>query len=84
MTDKPIPSRILLLAIAAALVIPIGICILLGLGRLLGAMDDASGSRVLDWIALAAGAIWLLDLICLILAQAINSVAESGGPSEEE
>jgi len=84
MRQKPIPQRILLLLIAPAVVLPIGICILLALGRLLGAMGDASGGVVLDWIALACGVAWVLDLICLILAQGINSLGAPEDQSEEE
>ena len=76
MRQKPIPKRAVLLLIAIAMVMPIGICVILALGRLLQAMGDASGSVVLDWIALACGVVWVLDLICLILAHSINSLAE--------
>ncbi len=54
--------------------LPVAISILSGLSRLLSAMGDSSGGMVLNWIALAAGILWILDLVGLILVQAINSL----------
>ena len=84
MRQNPVPQRVLLLLIAVAVVLPIGICVMLALGRLLGAMGDASGGIVLDWIALACGVAWVLDLICLILVQGINSLGDSDDQSDTE
>ena len=77
MAQKPIPQPVLFLLIAVALVLPIGLCMLLALGRLLAVMGDSTGGLVLDRIALAGGILWALDLICLILAQGINALADS-------
>lgn len=82
MRQRPIPRNALLLLIAIAIVMPIGTCVILAVGRLLEAMGDASGSVVLDWIALAAGIVWILDLICLILAHGINSLADPDDPPD--
>ena len=77
MAQKPIPQRVLFLLITIALVLPIGLCMVLALGRLLTVMGDEPGGLVLDRIALAGGILWALDLICLILAQGINALADS-------
>jgi len=78
MAQKPIPQRVLFLLIAIALVLPIGLCMVLALGRLLIIMGDGPDvALVLDGIGLAGGILWALDLICLILAQGINALADS-------
>jgi hypothetical protein len=78
MTQKPIPQRVLFLLIGVALTLPIALCMVLALARLLIAMGDASGTPlVLDRIAMAGGILWTLDLIFLILAQGINALADA-------
>ncbi len=67
---------VLLVLLAAAVVFPIAICILLGLGRLLGAMGDVAGAAGLDRAALAAAAVWGITLVCLILLQGIHVVSQ--------
>ena len=84
MRSRLIARRFLATLLAAAVVLPIAVCVLVALGRLLAAMDDAGGAAVLDWIALAIGAVWVLDLVCLVLAQAVNSLAEQDDPPEPE
>jgi len=68
--------------VAAAVMLPIAICVLVGLGRLLGSMGDASGSLVLDRIGLALGIAWVLDLVFLVLGLAILRLLEGGDPPE--
>ena len=82
MTQKPIPQRVLFHLIAIALVLPIGACLILALARLLAALDDPPGAAVLDRIVLGCGILWALDLICLILVQGINSLADSNDPPD--
>lgn len=74
MGQRLVPTSVVLLLLVGALMLPVAISILFGLGRLLGAMGDSAGGTVLGWIALAAGVLWILDLICLVLVQAINSL----------
>jgi hypothetical protein len=62
--------------------LPITICVLVGLGRLLGSMGDAAGSMVLDRIGLALGIGWILDLVFLVLWLAIQRLLEPGDPPE--
>jgi hypothetical protein len=58
--------------LVAALVLPMAVLMLLGVGRLLAALGDQLGSAVLDRIGLAGGLLWLLDLVCLLLVVAIQ------------
>jgi hypothetical protein len=60
-----ISRRILLVLIMAACVLPVAIVVVVAVGRLLAAMDDAAGARALDGVALALGILWIVDLVCL-------------------
>jgi Na+/melibiose symporter-like transporter len=73
-----ISRRVLTFLITAACVLPVAIVILLAVARLLGAMDDKAAGSVVDRVALAAGILWAIDLVCLVIAQGINSL---GPPS---
>jgi hypothetical protein len=75
-----IPARIVLSLIVVAVLVPISLCVVLGVAALLAQMGDAAGGAVLDRIALAGGILWVIDLICLVLTLAIGSLR---GPDEE-
>ena len=72
MNWKTLVERLLLLLLAAALLLPIVAIVLGGLGHLLTKMGDTGGGTVLGGLALAAVILWLLDLVFLLLAQAIH------------
>jgi hypothetical protein len=74
MGKRLVPPSVVLFLLVGALMLPVAISILFGLGRLLTAMGDSAGGTVLGWIALATGILWSLDLVGLILIQAINSL----------
>jgi hypothetical protein len=67
-------QRVTLLLVIAALVLPIAICVLVALGKLLGAMGDVSGAAGVDRIALACGVLWVVGLIALVIVQALASL----------
>ena len=75
-----ISKRVLTILVTAALVLPVAIAMILGVGRLLGAMQDAVGATVLDRVALAIGILWAVDLVCLLVAQGVNAL----GPPDEK
>jgi hypothetical protein len=77
MRKSLVPQRVLLLLIALALMLPIGLFVVFGLSRLLLAMGDQPGSLGAVRFAVACGGIWIFDLICLILVLAINATANS-------
>ena len=83
MARKPVSRRVQLVLIAVALLLPMAVCVLLALGTVLGAMGDSNGKVVLGVIAWSCGGLWILDLICLLLAQAVNSLAEPPETPEE-
>ncbi len=69
-----ISRPILLVLLAIGCVLPVAITIVWAVGRLLLAMHDEAGATVLDRLALALGVLWSIDLVCLLLAQSINSL----------
>jgi hypothetical protein len=78
-----IPRRIVTALVIASLVLPIAICVLLATGRLLAAMSDAAGAAVLDRLGLAAGILWVVGLIGLLIVLAIQSLGPPGEDVEE-
>ena len=71
-----IARRLILSLVIVALGLPIGICLLLALSRVLGAMGDAVGAAAVDRLALAGGVLWVMSLIALVVLQAIASLDE--------
>jgi len=82
MNRKPIPRRLLFVLTGLAVVLWIGVAMIEALAMILGAMGDAAGSQVVGWIALATAVLLAVDLICLILALAINALADSDEPPD--
>jgi hypothetical protein len=85
MSRKPISPRVLLLLTALGLVMPIAVTVILGLAALLAAgFQDPLGSSVLKWIGLGLAVIWAVDLIALLLAQAINTLGNEDDRQDGE
>jgi hypothetical protein len=78
-----IPARILASLVIGALALPVVISVLLGVGRLLGAMGDAAGAVVLDYVALAGGIVWVVLLVCLVVVLGIIALGRHQEPPEE-
>ena len=79
-----VPHGIVLSLVAAALLLPIVICVVLGVAALLAEMGDSVGGVVLRWIALSCGIVWVIDLIGLVLLVAIGTLRGPDGPDELE
>jgi hypothetical protein len=79
-----ISRRVLTILVTAACVLPIAIVVILAVGRLLAAMQDAEAAAVLDRVALAIGITWAINLVCLLLAQGINALEKTPGPPDAE
>ncbi len=82
MPSKLIPSPMLLKMTLFAVLLPVTAAVLMGLARLFHAMGDAVGSRILDYVALGVGVLWVLDLLSLLLAMALNSIISSAETEE--
>ncbi|HWL75373.1 MAG TPA: hypothetical protein VNQ74_16010 [Burkholderiaceae bacterium] len=59
-----------------ALALPIIFIVLLGISRLLDAMADPVGALAIGRIALAAAIVWVIDLVLLVVAQALSSLLD--------
>lgn len=81
MRHPSMPHRLVLALAAIAVLLPIILCVVLGVAALLVAMGDPAGGCILQRIALAGGILWAVDLICLVLALAIAALR---GPDELE
>ena len=76
--------RILTWLLGLALFLPIAIVLIAGLARLLAALGDADGARLLDRTALAAGVLWALGLIGLPIVLTLESLAAVPPRDEDE
>lgn len=76
-----ISRTVFAILVTSACILPVAIAIVLAVGRLLGAMQDEAGAAVLDRVALAIGILWAIDLVCLLVAQGINSLGPPSDPS---
>ena len=80
MDHKPCACRAILPVVAALLVLPIAISVLVAVSALLVAMGDATGGVVVKYIALACGVVWVTGLIALVLLQGLHAACEAGRP----
>ncbi len=69
-----ISQRAIVGLIVGALGLPIVLCVLYALGRLLAGMQDQVGAAILDRMGLVLFALWAIDLIALVIVSAINSL----------
>ncbi len=82
MTGKPFPRLTLTILVAFAFVSTISLVVVLAVACLIGKMGDDGGRVVLESVALAIGLLWLIDLICLVFAVAVNSLYDSDSKSD--
>lgn len=61
-----------------ALSLPILLCVLFAVSKLLEGMNDAAGAVALERVGLGLFILWVVDLIGLVIVQAIQS---AGGPN---
>jgi len=82
MDRSPLPRGLVIALLVVAVLLPIGVCVILALAALLQAMGDAIGGRVIGYVAWALGTIWLVDLIALVVAMAVQLL--SGEPHRSD
>lgn len=78
-----IRQRVVVGMIVGAVGLPIGMCVLYALARLLEAMQDFAGADVLGRVNLGLFAVWTINLVALLIASAINSLNQ-GPPSSTD
>jgi hypothetical protein len=69
----PVSRTILRILLTTALLLPPAQLVLFWVERLLAAMDDAQGAQWVARLILALAVLWLIDLVALVLALAINA-----------
>ena len=69
-----IPQRAIAWLLVGALGLPIALCVLFALARLLETMQDAAGAAALQRVSLGLFALWVIDLVALLIVGAINSL----------
>ena len=69
--------------VAAALVLPIALVVVVAAGQLLVAMGDPDGSRVLSRVALSLGLVWAIDLVCLLTVLGMRALTSGDEPPAE-
>jgi hypothetical protein len=72
--------RVLMVLVTTACVLPLALAIVLGVSRLLAALEDLAAAAVLDRIALAIGILWVIVLVSLVLAQGIRALGPPSDP----
>lgn len=60
--------------IVVALGLPIAMCVIYALARLLEAMQDLSGADSLGRVNIALFVLWAIDLVALVIVSAINGL----------
>ena len=78
MNKKPVSRLAVTILVAIAVIFTISLGVILAVACIVGKMGDANGQGVLESVALVAGLVWIIDLICLVLALGVNSLYESG------
>jgi hypothetical protein len=68
--------------LTAACATPVAIVMVMAVGRLLGAMQDTAAAAVLDRVALALGIVWSVNLVCLLVALALETLGRPPGSSD--
>ena len=71
--------------VIGAVVLPIALSVCFGVGQLLNAMNDVVWAGILFRICLLGAIIWVVNLICLLVAlgfHAVGSTSDSRDSSE--
>ena len=82
MNQKLVPRGIAFLLLAALVVLPIAAGVVLAVSSLLAVMGDPVGGAVLEYIALACGILWVVDVAALVLIQGLHCLSDHDEPPE--
>ncbi len=69
-----ISRNILNVLVMAAIFLPPAALVAWGIARLLDAMGDEAGARAVDYVAIAVGGLWAVDLVVLVLSLGIRNL----------
>jgi hypothetical protein len=65
-----------------ALGLPILLCVMFAVGKLLEGMNDVAGATALERVGLGLFILWAVDLIGLVIVQAIQSAGPNRPPDD--
>jgi hypothetical protein len=72
-----ITRKLLIRLIFVALGLPVVMVVIGTTSALLSSMGDTVGSKVLCYIVLATGILWVVNLVILVVAQAVRTVEDN-------
>ncbi len=78
-----ISRNVLNVQVMAAIFLPPAALVVWGIARLLDAMGDEAGARAIDYIAIAVGGLWAVDLVSLVLSLGIRNLGTDAPPNDE-
>jgi hypothetical protein len=78
-----VPRGALLALLGLATLLPIAIVLVVGTSLLFSGLNDPVAARALSGVALALGLLWVLGLIGLTIALALDVLARKEGAHEE-
>jgi hypothetical protein len=76
MNQRPVARRFVLLLVAGLLVLPIAAWAIVAVSSLVGVMGDTEGEILLCRLAWGCGVVWIVDLVALVVVQAVNSLGD--------
>ena len=74
MRRKAVFTKTLFGLVVAGLLLPVAISIVIALASLLSSVGDPTGGTALRYVALAAGVLWIVDLVAIVIVQAIDAL----------
>ncbi len=77
MTQRAAPRRAMIVLLTGVLVLPIAAWAIVAVSALLAAMGDADGALWLRRLAWLTGALWAVDLVCLVVVHALSSLTDA-------
>jgi hypothetical protein len=76
-------QRLIVGLLIGALGLPILLCVLFAVARLLDGMQDVAGAAAIGRVGLGLFILWAVDLIGLVIVQAIHSTAGANRPPDD-
>lgn len=80
--QRPPIRAALIWGVAATLLLPVVLAVVLGLGSLLAAVGDQSGAQACGRVALAAGAAWLVAVVATTAVSAVALLDRADVPQQ--
>ncbi len=67
--------RVLMWLVTLVLVLPVLICLMLGMATLLDALQDTAGARAIRYVALATGMLWFTTVVAAVVWLAVDRLS---------